>query len=161
MTDTATRPIIPAPNARFCGTDSDLRAIKVDLEQQRRFRVEQLRVLTASIHRGAPTRADNPQGAVDLALRAAATTVLANIDDALARITTNRYGLCQECGTAISLERLQALPMMSWCRPCQHAQEATEISAVVPGPKTSTKVTDIVEEWGHGSFPASDPPANW
>ena len=93
MTDTATRPIIPAPNARFCGTDSDLRAIKVDLEQQRRFRVEQLRVLTASIHRGAPTRADNPQGAVDLALRAAATTVLANIDDALARITTNRYGL--------------------------------------------------------------------
>lgn len=20
---------------------------------------------------------------------------------------------------------------------------------------------DIVEEWGHGSFPASDPPANW
>ncbi|MEU0878190.1 hypothetical protein ABZ345_06295 [Lentzea sp. NPDC005914] len=33
-----------------------------------------------------------------------------------------------------------------------------------PAPPPSapgTASTDLVEIWGHGSFPASDPPANW
>jgi hypothetical protein len=29
------------------------------------------------------------------------------------------------------------------------------------GPRGRRPVTDIVEEWGMQSFPASDPPANW
>ena len=36
-------------------------------------------------------------------------------------------------------------------------EEPTRPSELVRGPG----VLDIVEEWGQGSFPASDPPANW
>lgn len=30
-----------------------------------------------------------------------------------------------------------------------------------PGPTVPSESTDIVEEWGMQSFPASDPPSNW
>ena len=32
---------------------------------------------------------------------------------------------------------------------------------VAPTAGTEQPLTDIVEEWGIQSFPASDPPANW
>lgn len=162
MTDIATRPNTPQQPARFPGTDSDLRALRAQLEQQRRFRVEQLSDLSVSIQTVGPTWTDDPQSSVTLALRAAATAVLANIDDALLRIKRNRYGLCQRCGTSIPLERLKALPIISWCGHCQHAQEPADTIAVETRPPSGTQAArDIVEEWGHGSFPASDPPANW
>ena len=162
MTRIATRPKNPQQAARFPGTESDLQALRAELEQQRRFRFEQLSDLNSSTPIAGPTWADDPQSSVALALKAAATTVLINIDDALLRIKRNRYGLCQGCGSAIPLERLQALPSMRWCGHCQHAHEATNGNAVETHPPRDTHaVRDIVDEWGYGSFPASDPPANW
>ena len=34
-------------------------------------------------------------------------------------------------------------------------------TSVAQAASTLTRELDIVEEWGVGSFPASDPPANW
>ncbi|SDF42492.1 hypothetical protein SAMN05216553_101575 [Lentzea fradiae] len=34
--------------------------------------------------------------------------------------------------------------------------EPAHVTAEIPSPRH-----DVVEVWGHGSFPASDPPANW
>lgn len=50
----------------------------------------------------------------------------------------------------IAVERLTALPMARLCIDCQYAKE-------MRGPLPA----DIVDVWGYGSFPASDPPANW
>jgi hypothetical protein len=44
--------------------------------------------------------------------------------------------------------RLRALP----------AQRPAAASRRVPSDRT---IPDIVDVWGHDSFPASDPPANW
>jgi hypothetical protein len=146
----------PAPSARFCGTEADLRALCSDLEQRRRFRVEQLRQLDAPLH---PRVFDGPGGArtaVTVDLVAAATVALSEVEEALARIADTSYGLCEACGAAIALPRLRELPMVRWCASCPPADEAESRRRVKQTPEL-----DLVDEWGRESFPASDPPANW
>lgn len=49
---------------------------------------------------------------------------LAQIDAALRRLETGHYGICQDCGEAISQERLLALPATATCARCQRVREA-------------------------------------
>ena len=48
---------------------------------------------------------------------------LKQIDDALARIDDQSYGICDSCGLEIAEERLVALPFTRLCRDCQQDQE--------------------------------------
>ena len=48
---------------------------------------------------------------------------LASVDDALARLDTGTYGTCIDCGSAIPLERLMALPQAARCIGCQLRDE--------------------------------------
>lgn len=48
------------------------------------------------------------------------------IDDALSRIRGGTFGLCEDCGDAIELKRLQARPTASLCICCKEAQERRE-----------------------------------
>jgi RNA polymerase-binding transcription factor DksA len=70
----------------------------------------------------------------DMAFRAAAAELrelglqheareLADIRDALGRITAGTYGLCIECRETIPEERLVAWPTAKRCRPCQEMHE--------------------------------------
>jgi DnaK suppressor protein len=52
--------------------------------------------------------------------------LIAKIDDALKRISDGSYGLCEECGGPIGLERLKARPVTTLCIGCKSAQEAQE-----------------------------------
>ncbi len=52
------------------------------------------------------------------ALLAAATTHLADVDHALARITNNTYGHCEKCNSTISPNRLLARPAARTCITC-------------------------------------------
>jgi DnaK suppressor protein len=49
------------------------------------------------------------------------------VEGALDRIRIGEFGNCANCGDAISLKRLQAVPWASYCVPCQeqHEQGAT------------------------------------
>ncbi|MEU4602620.1 TraR/DksA family transcriptional regulator [Kribbella sp. NPDC023972] len=123
----------------------DLQWFRGELEQQRRFRLDQLTDLSYQ----AAGAADDVQGEVTAALMSGARTVLAEIDAALFRLAIGSFGVCQRCGRAISVDRLQAIPMAGLCLPCQYVKESHQL-----GP-------DIVDVWGIDSFPASDPPANW
>jgi RNA polymerase-binding protein DksA len=49
--------------------------------------------------------------------------VLAEIDDALARIENGTYGLCGRCGKPIGEERLEALPWATLCIEDKRRQE--------------------------------------
>ncbi len=44
---------------------------------------------------------------------------LAQIDQALARIASGKYGICDNCGQSIAAERMAAVPHATLCIQCQ------------------------------------------
>lgn len=62
---------------------------------------------------------------VDMALMQMKSETLARIDQAIARLDSGTYGLCQECDEEISAARLKALPFAPLCRDCQEDTEST------------------------------------
>lgn len=52
--------------------------------------------------------------------------LLSKIDEALLRIDDGSYGVCEECGEAISVDRLKARPVTTLCIACKAEQEADE-----------------------------------
>ena len=49
--------------------------------------------------------------------------LLAEIDDALARIEAGTYGDCVKCGNPIAPERLEAIPHAALCIDCKRQEE--------------------------------------
>ena len=57
------------------------------------------------------------------------------IDTAFERLRLGQYGVCEECGDEISLERLRAVPYALCCLDCQHERESKTV------PEASTVAT--------------------
>jgi DnaK suppressor protein len=51
------------------------------------------------------------------------------IQDALGRLDDGRYGICEECGEEIGIERLKARPVTTLCIRCKSSQEIEERKA--------------------------------
>ncbi len=64
----------------------------------------------------------------DISLRQLSThrENLQKIDIALRKLDEGTYGICEECGEEISLERLQVLPFAIYCREDQEKKEMME-----------------------------------
>ncbi len=60
---------------------------------------------------------------IDMALLQMRAETLTRIDEALDRIDAGQYGRCFECGVAISVERLRALPFAVRCVDCEQGRE--------------------------------------
>jgi DnaK suppressor protein len=52
--------------------------------------------------------------------------LLAKIEEALERISDGTYGICEECGEQIGVDRLKARPVTTLCIDCKAGQEADE-----------------------------------
>jgi RNA polymerase-binding transcription factor DksA len=65
---------------------------------------------------------DNYEEEVTLALLENEEQILAEINDALARIAQGTFGRCEECQQEISRERLEAVPYTRYC--FEHARKA-------------------------------------
>jgi RNA polymerase-binding transcription factor DksA len=59
----------------------------------------------------------------DLALSASATQAVEDIDAAIHRMDTGRYGVCERCGKKIAMARLEALPFAALCIECKSREE--------------------------------------
>lgn len=113
---------LPAPSDARTDLSAHLPELLHALEEQRRFRTQQLAELTGDIPSSTDTGVD-PHEQVTLALQAGALAALADIEAALHRMGAGTYGRCQNCDTAISVERLEVLPSAVLCMNCQHARE--------------------------------------
>jgi len=91
------------------------------LNEQRQFRIEQLRELDAASNAAHLTDASLSE--VSAALRIAARRALAEVDAALGRMAMGEYGICQGCGGDIALARLEIVPMAALCMSCQRLTE--------------------------------------
>jgi DnaK suppressor protein len=61
-----------------------------------------------------------------LRLKGREKKLLTKIDQALERIENGTFGICEECGQAIGLKRLEARPVTTMCIECKTDQEEKE-----------------------------------
>lgn len=98
-------------------TRDELAQLRTMLEQQRRFREEQL----AELRRPAPPgRSSAAEREIRDSLAAGARTALREVRQALLRMDAGEYGQCTSCGDPIGLERLEILPQVAVCMSCRH-----------------------------------------
>ena len=100
-----------------------LTAIRTELDQQRRFRTEQLEELAVDAAESAAA-ADQNRLQVTRVLTLAAEAALLDIDAALQRLEDGSYGICERCVEPIPWERLETLPMSRLCTSCQYVAES-------------------------------------
>ncbi|MFP8887541.1 MULTISPECIES: TraR/DksA family transcriptional regulator [Streptomyces] len=126
-------------------TRRELAALREDLEEQRRFRLDQLREFghprpgTAQSGTARPesVRPESAQsGAVragitataelaeiDARLAKSARMVLADVEAALERMEQGGYGRCLLCSRPIPARMLEIVPQVRYCAHCRRAEE--------------------------------------
>jgi DnaK suppressor protein len=93
-----------------------------------------LREMTAQLQTGRDARRDDGMDSGDLAFEENEREVsimlsererlrIGRIDDAIGRIASGKYGLCEMCGFDVTEERLNAMPFARLCCDCQQEQE--------------------------------------
>jgi DnaK suppressor protein len=96
--------------------------LRAELEQQQRFRLDQIDELASE----AALTADEARRQVMRALIMAAEWALGDINWALQRLDRGTYGTCERCTAPVPLERLNVLPMARLCMPCQRRSDASK-----------------------------------
>lgn len=111
---------------------------QTELEKFKRTLEKQLDELRMDIGRelpnmGGPTLADiNDQATLesersfDLRIKDRERKLINKVHEALRKIADGSYGICESCGEAIGLKRLQARPVTSFCINCKSEMEAEE-----------------------------------
>jgi RNA polymerase-binding transcription factor DksA len=115
--------LMPTPDRPRPELLASLPALHERLEEQRQFRIEQLAMLGDPVDsRDVTPAAVHPvdeHRQIATALVDGARRALADIETALYRMRTGRYGMCLRCGAPIPLERLRLIPQLGQCGDCQ------------------------------------------
>ena len=61
-----------------------------------------------------------------LRMRERESRLIAKIDEALMRLETGEFGICEDCGEEIGEKRLRARPVTTLCIKCKQEQEDKE-----------------------------------
>ena len=112
----------------------DLDKFRKLLTAQRELLIENARrALAGDIHLDPddfPDEMDAASSEINLAflgrLRERERGLITKIDQALAKVDANEFGLCESCGEEIGIERLEARPVAELCIDCKSEQELLE-----------------------------------
>ena len=89
-------------------------------------------VAAAAVPDGTGDGAGQPEIAALLRRAVRARRKLADVEDALARLTAGRFGSCEQCGSPVPAGLLAAVPETRYCARCDAPSGASEASGV-PG----------------------------
>jgi len=67
--------------------------------------------------------AHETDAAMRIRLQQKDSKLLRAVEDALARIQHEKFGICEECGKPISQARLEAVPWARHCKDCKDRQQ--------------------------------------
>ena len=106
---------------------------KILTEQREQLAGNAKRALNGDIHLDPddfPDEMDSASSEINLSftgrLRERERHLISKIDQALAKIEANEYGLCENCGEDVGLKRLEARPVAELCIDCKSEQERLE-----------------------------------
>lgn len=108
------------------------RTIRVDLERQRVDLLEEAGVVITNRGKSEtfPDLSDQASAEADqnfvLRMKEREQKLLKKIDEALDRLATRTYGICERCGEEIPYKRLKARPVTTLCIECKTLQEQQE-----------------------------------
>ena len=106
--------------------------IRVDLERQRAALLEEAGETLTQRHgvQSFPDLGDQATAEMDqnfvIRLKEREQKLLKKIDEALDRLATNTYGICERCSEEIPYPRLKARPVTTLCIECKTLQEQEE-----------------------------------
>ena len=114
--------------------ERELAEIRQDLEQQKKALVSEAGVIIGQGltlgNENLPDLGDQATAVTDqnflLRLKEREQKLLKKIDEALDRIATGTFGVCESCGGEISFKRLKARPVTTLCIDCKTKQEEDE-----------------------------------
>jgi RNA polymerase-binding transcription factor DksA len=103
----------------------DLLRLRASAEAEAATLAENLEALFAASRDSNADDEHDPEGATIgferaqlTALLAATRQRIAEVDDALRRVESGAYGICERCGQPIAAARLAARPFARWCMAC-------------------------------------------
>jgi DnaK suppressor protein len=111
---------------------------KSDIEKLKGMLEQQLRVLQAdagnlnAVTNSAALADVNDQATLEsersfeLRIKDRERKLIGKVQDALRKMADGSYGICESCGEPISVKRLQARPVTTYCINCKAEQEAEE-----------------------------------
>jgi DnaK suppressor protein len=103
------------------------KAIEEDLRRNLSRALEEVgeETTVVNVEEGDESRVDVGKE-TDFQVMSMRTQELRQIKEALVKIESGEYGLCEECGNPIRFERLKAMPFAQFCRVCQEEMERAE-----------------------------------
>ncbi len=111
---------------------------KTDVEKLKGMLEQQLKILQAdagnlnAVTNSAALADVNDQASLEsersfeLRIKDRERKLIGKVQDALRKMADGSYGTCESCGEAISVKRLQARPVTTYCINCKAEQEAEE-----------------------------------
>lgn len=132
--------------------------LEEEIQESNRFNMEEpltdsIQELSAYDNHPADLGSETFEREKDLALWNNTHELLQRINEAIDHMDKGTYGICEDCGKEIDLERLEAIPYTTLCIHCQHQEEDNHQSRERPveeevlGPpfgRTFLDETDVV-----------------
>ncbi|MGP3776980.1 TraR/DksA family transcriptional regulator [Streptomyces sp. SDT5-1] len=112
-------------------TPQDLAALRDSLQEQQRFRRDQLRQIAAATATTSTTGSGGATAAqeeIQHTLAACARMVLADVEAALERLATGSYGRCHRCELPIHPDRLTIVPQARYCTGCHSTPSTPQLA---------------------------------